>query len=146
MSETWIPVANCLIVPIRGASDPRGTVNFLEVGREIDFPIKRVFWIHGVPQGRPRGKHGHRQLSLLLIAVSGGCDVVLDDANRTCTVRLERPDHGLLVGPWVWHELHDFAQGTVVLALASGLYDEADYIRDYDAFRAEVAARTDNKS
>ena len=141
MSETPIPVANCRHVPIRGASDPRGTVNFLEVGREIDFPVQRAFWIHCVPEGRPRGQHGHRRLSLLLVALAGGCDVVLDDGAVRCTVRLEQPDRGLLVGPWVWHELLDFSAGTVVLALASGLYDEADYIRDYAAFRAEVAAR-----
>jgi hypothetical protein len=142
MSESLITVERCRLVPVRGASDPRGTVNFLEVGREVDFPMQRVFYIHGVPAGKPRGQHGHRQVALLLIAVAGGCDVILDDGTRRQILRLDRPDLGLYVGPWVWHELVDFAAGTVVLALASGLYDEADYIRDYATFRNEVASRT----
>jgi hypothetical protein len=30
--------------------------------------------------------------------------------------------------------MHNFTTGTVVLALASHLYEEEDYIRDYDEF------------
>jgi hypothetical protein len=134
-------VRNCRFVPVRGASDPRGTVNFLEVGREIGFAVRRAFWIHGVPEGQPRGQHGHRQLELLLLALAGSCDVVVDDGANRRTLRLERPDLGLYVGPFVWHELLRFAPGTVVLALASAPYDEADYIRDYASFRREIAAR-----
>jgi len=140
---TTIDVRNCHLVPVRGASDPRGTVNFLEVGREVGFEVRRVFYIHGVPAGHARGRHGHRKLELLLLALSGGCDVVVDDGRRRHTLRLERPDLGLYVGPWVWHELVDFAAGTVVLALASAAYDEADYIRDEATFRREVASRFD---
>ena len=134
-------VRNTRFVPIRGASDPRGTVNFLEVGREVGFDIRRVFYIHGVPVGQPRGHHGHRQLELLLIALSGGCKVIVDDARQRRTLDLNQPALGLYVGPWVWHELVEFAPHTVVLALASAAYDEADYIRSYDEFRREAALR-----
>lgn len=134
-------VGGCRWVDVRGASDPRGTVSFIETGIDLDFTIRRAFWIHGVPVGQPRGHHAHREVRLAMIAVAGGADLVLDDGVVRETVRLDRPDRAMLVEPWVWHELVDFAASTVVLVLASANYAEADYIRDYDTFRREVKAR-----
>ena len=47
---------------------------------------------------------------------------------------LNRPDYGLLLVPGVWGELMEFSSGAVSLCLASELFDEQDYIRDYDEF------------
>ncbi|HJQ58553.1 MAG TPA: FdtA/QdtA family cupin domain-containing protein [Vineibacter sp.] len=134
-------IEGCHWLPIRGATDPRGRLHFIESGTDLDFTVQRAFWIHGVPVGQNRGHHAHREARLVIMALSGAAGLVLDDGRRRETVRLDRPDVGMLVGTWVWHELHDFAAGTVVLVLASTGYAEADYIRDYDAFRREVAAR-----
>ncbi|ELB2255183.1 WxcM-like domain-containing protein, partial [Vibrio parahaemolyticus] len=38
-----------------------------------------------------------------------------------------------------WREMHDFSEDCVLMVVASELYDEADYIRDYDTFLKEVA-------
>ncbi len=134
-------IGGCRWVDVRGASDPRGTVRFIETGVDLDFAIRRAFWIHGVPVGQPRGHHAHRYARLLTIAVAGAADLVLDDGVTRETVRLDRPDRGVLVEPWVWHELADFAAATVMLVLASNNYDEADYIRVYDQFHREVKER-----
>jgi len=134
-------VSGCRWVDVRGSSDPRGTVSFIETGIDLDFAIRRAFWIHGVPSGQPRGHHAHRHVRLAMIAVTGGAELVLDDGVTRETVRLDRPDRAMLVEPWVWHELVDFAASTVVLVLASANYEEADYIRDYDTFRREVKER-----
>jgi hypothetical protein len=134
-------VRGCRWIDVRGSSDPRGTVSFIETGIDLDFTIRRAFWIHGVPAGRPRGHHAHREVRLVMIAVAGGADLVLDDGTHRESVRLDRPDRAMLVEPWVWHELVDFAASSVVLVLASANYAEADYIRDYDTFRREVKAR-----
>ena len=136
-----LKVSGCRWIEVRGASDPRGTVSFIETGLDLDFTIRRAFWIHGVPAGQPRGHHAHRDARLAMIAVAGGADLILDDGAVRETVRLDRPDRAMLVEPWVWHELQDFAAATVVLVLASSNYTEADYIRDYDTFRREVKAR-----
>lgn len=136
-----LKVRGCHWVDVRGASDPRGTVSFIETGVDLDFTIRRAFWIHGVPVGQPRGHHAHREVRLAMIAVAGGANLILDDGTERETVRLDRPDRAMLVEPWVWHELVDFAAATVVLILASSNYAEADYIRDYDTFRREVKAR-----
>jgi hypothetical protein len=136
-----LKVSGCSWIDVRGASDPRGTVSFIETGLDLDFTIRRAFWIHGVPVGKPRGHHAHRDARLAMIAVAGAADLILDDGAMRETVRLDRPDRAMLVEPWVWHELQDFAAATVVLVLASSNYTEADYIRDYDTFRREVKAR-----
>jgi hypothetical protein len=136
-----LKVRGCRWIDVRGSSDPRGTVSFIETGIDLDFAIRRAFWIHGVPAGQPRGHHAHREVRLAMIAVAGGADLVLDDGAIRETVRLDRPDRAMLVEPWVWHELVGFAAATVVLVLASSNYAEADYIRDYDTFRREVKAR-----
>jgi hypothetical protein len=45
-----------------------------------------------------------------------------------------------LVDPGVWKELDGFSAGAVCLVLASGVYEEDEYERDYSRFMA--AART----
>ncbi|TXL73190.1 WxcM-like domain-containing protein [Vineibacter terrae] len=141
MTPPALTAAGCRWLGLRGASDPRGSINFVEMDTDLDFPIRRAFWIHGVPAGQDRGHHAHRESRLLMVALSGGADVVLDDGQRRETVRLDRPDRGLICDAWVWHELHGFADGTVVLVLASTGYAESDYIRDYATFRREVGTR-----
>ena len=41
----------------------------------------------------------------------------------------------------MWHELVDFVPQTAVLVMVSTLYDEAEYLRDYETFKREVATR-----
>ena len=38
----------------------------------------------------------------------------------------------------MWREMFDFSPDAVLMVLASELYDESDYIRDYDEFRAYI--------
>ncbi|MGE0152189.1 MAG: FdtA/QdtA family cupin domain-containing protein [Reyranellaceae bacterium] len=134
-------VRNCSRIALPVFSDGRGSLSFAEGNRQVPFDIARVFYMYGIPPGARRGAHGHREVSLALFAVAGGFDVLLDDGTARQTVSLSQPQDGLVIGPWVWHELENFAPGTVCLALASGLYDEADYIRNLDDFRREVATR-----
>lgn len=139
--EPLAGIANCATVRLKVVTDARGSLSFAEGMNDLPFAVARVFYMYDIPPGARRGAHGHRRTSLALFALSGRVDVLLDDGSRTLTHTLSRPSEGLLIGPWVWHELENFAPGTVCLALSSGVYDEADYLRDYDGFRREVAER-----
>ncbi|MBV8392429.1 MAG: FdtA/QdtA family cupin domain-containing protein [Alphaproteobacteria bacterium] len=132
---------DCRWIAVPGASDQRGSVNFLEMGKALDFQPRRIFWLHHVAAGQWRGRHGHRDSKLVFVALAGSCRVHLDDGGVKESVPLDDPTKALYVGPWVWHELTDFAPGTAVMVVASSLYDEAEYLRDYEVFRREVAAR-----
>jgi hypothetical protein len=118
--------------------DHRGNLTFLEGQRHVPFDIKRVYYLYDVPSGSERAGHAHFQLRQLIIAVSGSFSVHLDDGHTRETVFLNRSHAGLLMGPMVWRVIDNFSSGAVCLVLASMVYDEADYIRDYDDFRKTV--------
>src|SRR5262249_52627765 len=123
---------HCRWIDLPGAADARGRLNFVEPGKGLPFAPQRLFWLHDVAPGQWRGRHAHRRTELLLVALSGACRVGLEDGRIADEATLDAPGRALHIGTWVWHELTDFAQGTVVLAIASTLYDEAEYIRDYE--------------
>ena len=120
--------------------DARGNLTFIEGGAHVDFAIERVYYLYDVPVGAERGGHSHRTLRQLIIAASGSFDVVLDDGHERTTVHLDSADSGLYLAPMVWREIENFAAHSVCLVLASAHFDESEYIRDYDDYRAAVLA------
>jgi dTDP-4-dehydrorhamnose 3,5-epimerase-like enzyme len=118
--------------------DPRGNLVFAEEQRHVPFAVKRMFAIYGVPPGVARGGHAHRAQQQLLLMLAGECTVVVDDGLCRVEERLETPTAALHVPAGLWLELKDFSSGAICLVLASGPYDEGDYIRDYSEFRAET--------
>ena len=120
-----------------------GGVDYLGVFRKmalIDTYIDR-YYLYDVPGGEERGGHAHRNLYQLIVAASGSFDVILDDGRERRTISLNRPYYGLLVRPGIWRELNNFSSGAVSLVLASELYDESDYIREYPDFLKEKRFR-----
>ena len=120
--------------------DARGNLTFIEGGAHVDFAIERVYYLYDVPVGAERGGHSHRTLRQLIIAASGSFDVVLDDGHERRTVHLDSADSGLYLAPMVWREIENFSAHSVCLVLASAHFDESEYIRDYDDYRAAVLA------
>ena len=115
-------------------ADPRGNLTFIEGGRHIPFEIRRVYYLYDVPGGAERGGHAHKELSQLIVAMSGSFDVVLDDGRQKQRYHLNRSYYGLYVCPMVWRELDNFSSGSVCMVLASNLYEASDYFRDYQQF------------
>ena len=62
--------------------------------------------------------------------------MVLDNGKNRESVIMQSPTKGLLIEDMVWREMHDFSEDCVLLVLASEHYDENDYIRNYDDFKA----------
>lgn len=124
----------CQIIDLPRINDPRGNLTFVEANRHIPFDIRRVYYLYDVPGGAERGGHGHKQLHQLIIAMSGSFDIHLDDGVEKKSVHMNRSYFGLYVCPMIWREIDNFSSGAVCLVLASNLYDEADYYRDYDEF------------
>ena len=101
---------------------------------EIPFEIKRVYYLYDIPGGESRGGHAHKDLQQLIIAASGSFDLIVHDGNIKRTFNLNRPYQGLLMPSGLWRELDNFSSGSICLVLASQIYTEIDYIRDYDEF------------
>ena len=122
------------IIDLLRIYDPRGNLTVVEQLKEVPFDIKRVYWTYDVPGGESRGGHAHKKCQSFIIAVSGSFTVRLDDGHKHETYHLNHPYQGLLINTGVWRTLEDFSSGAVCLALASELFDENDYIREYDDF------------
>lgn len=124
----------CIIDLDRHHSNRKGDICVVENGETIPFNVKRVYYLYDVPGGVSRGGHAHRNLSQLIVAASGSFTVTLDDGKHRQAYTLNRPYQGLLVTPGIWRTLDDFSSGSVCMVLASEIYSEDDYIRDYDEF------------
>lgn len=114
--------------------DTRGNLTVAEQMKHVPFDISRVYWTYDIPGGGRRGGHAHRTCQEVVIAVSGSFDVELFDGHERQTYHLNHPYQGLYIGTNIWRTLEDFSSGAVCLVLASELYDEAEYISDYDEF------------
>ena len=121
--------------------DERGQLVALEEFKDIPFSIKRVYYIYDTAQGVTRGFHAHKKLEQILICMHGSCKILLDDGKDKAVVPLDSPNEGLYVGNAMWREMFDFSPDAVLVVLASELYDEADYIRNYDEFLAYLAGQ-----
>jgi len=116
-------------------TEPRGNLTFVEGGIHVPFEIRRVYYLYDVPGGAARAGHGHRDLQQLIIAMSGSFTVIVDDGRERGQFSLNRSYFGLYIPQMIWREIVDFSSGAVCTVLASTLYDEADYYREYSQFR-----------
>ncbi|MEZ4791902.1 MAG: FdtA/QdtA family cupin domain-containing protein [Gelidibacter sp.] len=123
------------IIDIPKIEDRRGNLAVIE--KEcVPFDIKRVYYLYDVPSGAYRGGHSHKAQLEFLIALSGSFEVVLKDGKSEQKVMLNRPDQGLLIPTGIWRELENFSSGAVCLVLASDVFDEQDYIRNFRVFKS----------
>lgn len=141
-TQPQFSVNQCRIVELPKISDPRGNLTFIEGRRHVPFDFQRMYYLYDVPGGAERGGHAHKALHQLIIAMSGSFDVLLDDGRNKKQFHLNRSYYGLYVCPLIWRELNNFSSGSVCVVLASNMYDEADYYRDYSEFLLAIGSQT----
>lgn len=115
--------------------DDRGQLVAIEENKDIPFDVKRVYYMYDTVPGVTRGKHAHKSLEQILICIHGSCKILLDDGQEKVVVPLNKPNEGLYVSNVMWREMFDFSEDAVLMVLASKLYEESDYIRDYGEFQ-----------
>jgi dTDP-4-dehydrorhamnose 3,5-epimerase-like enzyme len=135
-----VGIEECKLVELPVVEDPQGDLAFAEGESHVPFPIARVFFVYGVPSDAIRGGHAHLSLEQVVFCLAGRLEFVVDDGSQRRTFALEDPRTGLYLPPMVWHDIGGFSPGTVYLVLTSMPFDEADYIRDRDEYRAALRA------
>jgi hypothetical protein len=126
-------VNDCELLTLAKIEDRRGNLSVIE-NDVLPFEMKRVYYLYDVPSTAERGGHAHKELRQFLVALSGSFDVVLKDGVSKRIVSLNKPFEGLLLKQGIWRELKNFSSGSVCLVIASEVYNETDYIRNFKSF------------
>lgn len=127
-------VFDCSLIYLPKIKNRAGNITPVHNNIDIPFDVKRVFYLYDIPGGESRGAHAHKMCHQFLIAASGAFEVLLDDGKTKRQILLNRPDRGLHIPPGIWASENNFSSGAICLVLASELYSEADYIREYSDF------------
>lgn len=119
--------------------DPRGNLSFVQPGDLLPFDIERVYWTYDIPSWRERYGRALRTCAEVIIATSGRFTVNVDRGNgKECSYTLDRSNIGLYLPPMTWRSISGFVTGSTCLTIASKIYDEDDYIRDYPQFLSSL--------
>jgi dTDP-4-dehydrorhamnose 3,5-epimerase-like enzyme len=127
-------VSDCQLIQLPQIGDRNGHITAINNNTEVPFAIKRIFYLYDIPGGESRGAHAHKECHQFLVAVSGSFEVLLNDGKTTNTIMLKSPNVGLHIYPGIWASEINFSSGSVCLVLASHIYEENDYIRNYDNY------------
>ena len=122
----------------KALEDERGSLIALEAMKSIPFEIKRVYYLFATKEDVTRGLHAHKALKQVMICITGNCKVTLDDGVKRESISLDSADKGILVEGLIWREMSDFSSDCVLLVIASELFKESDYIRNYKEFKELV--------
>lgn len=115
------------LLTLTNIRDERGHLTVLDNMEELlPFPVKRIFYIHQA--AGVRGGHRHFCTQHAVICLTGSCQVTINDGNKEKTYVLDAPDKCLIIDVADWHTMHHFSEGAILLALASTVYNPADYI------------------
>lgn len=112
----------------------KGDLRVVEPELIFGFTARRTYWIEGVPKTAIRGHHAHRNLHQAIILLRGHAVIKLITPDKTYTFELDGPEQALIVPPGFWREMSSFSSDALMMVYASELYDEADYIRDWDSY------------
>lgn len=111
---------------------------FAQAKDRIPFSIKRVYYILHTKTKLPRGLHAHKKNKQVIFCIQGSIKLILDNGRKKEEIILDKPNVGIFLDKLIWHEMHNFKKNTILLVLASMIFDEKDYIRDYEKFINET--------
>lgn len=126
-------------VTFADAGDERGRLTAVEGGVHLPFQIARVFYVHQVTEGVPRGGHAHRDTDQVITAATGRLTLAVSDGLDWRRFDLDDAARGVYVPRMLWIDLLDFSKEAVCLVFASTIYDRSKSLRtwqDYLAARA----------
>ena len=128
------------IIELQAIPDDTGELVIMESGEGLRMSIERVFVVTATKDTR-RGCHAHKECTQILICLSGACMVLCDDGENRRSFKLTKSNQGLFLPPTISAEQYFTEKQTRLLVLCDHLYDENDYIRDYEVFKDYRKAR-----
>lgn len=126
-------VERAKILELPRKTDSRGSLCYCEEGNHIPFEVKRTFWVFDTPSGAVRGHHAHRNSRQAHVCLKGSAKIWLDDGTTKQEVTLDTPNKVLILEPLIWHSF-SLEEGSLLFVFTSDLYNESDYVREYNEF------------
>lgn len=123
-----------LKISLRTFEEEKGCLVPIESKVDSLIPIKRVFYVYGVPKGEVRGKHAHYKTNQVLICLHGQCDVRCFDGKEWGVYTLSEPNQALFVPNGIWAEETYVTENATLMVLCDTSYSQSDYIFDLDKF------------
>ncbi|WP_051177147.1 aminotransferase class V-fold PLP-dependent enzyme [Halodesulfovibrio aestuarii] len=123
-------------------TEQSGSLSVIQANTHLNFPIRRVYYIHSIEDNKARGFHGHKKLQQCIVATSGSVTLSLEGYGKTYSFELNSPDKGVLVPAGYWREMSNFSKDAVLMVIASDDYDPEDYIHDKEVFNTFDAERS----
>jgi len=100
----------------------------------LPFIVKRVFSVVNAKGGSKRGQHAHKKCNQLICCVAGEVNLICDDGNTKIEILLSSENEAVLVPCGIWAEQEYLKDNSVIIVFCNLLYDEDDYIRNYQEF------------
>jgi dTDP-4-dehydrorhamnose 3,5-epimerase-like enzyme len=131
----------CRIFTMPRFTDQRGSLSVIDGLPLLSFEPKRFYYLYELPTHAHRGLHAHKTEKELMAALAGHFKVTVTDGDSSKEFELRNPDQWLYIPPLVWHELYDFAPGSVCAVFASERYNPEDYYDNYEEFLHAIRQR-----
>jgi hypothetical protein len=117
---------------IGNASD--GFLSFAEFPLNIPFEPKRIYWTYETPPEKVRGHHAHKELRQVILCMNAKIEIETENVfGEKRNFSLMHPATALYIPPLNWRNVK-FSDGAVLTCIASMIYSEQDYIRNYRDF------------
>ena len=120
--------------------DNEGVIGILEYSKEINFNVKRVFFIKSDGRNVIRGSHSHRTLKQLLLCLNGSFKLTLDNGKKIKVLDLNNSSDAIYIDGKTWREMSNFSKDCIILVLCDREYHKDTVISDYDEFK-KIAKR-----
>lgn len=121
-------------ITLKEIKSPGGSLSFFEIGKEINFDIKRIYYIYKFCEQNRRGFHAHKELKQVMFCPHGKIQVEFTNGKEKQVYLLDDPTKILVIEKGYWREFVSLEEGSILCVGASEVYDEKDYIRDYSEY------------
>lgn len=121
-------------ITLKEIKSPGGNLSFFEKGKEINFDIKRIYYIYKFCEQNRRGFHAHKELKQVMFCPHGKIQVEFTNGKEKQVYLLDDPTKILVIEKGYWREFVSLEEGSILCVGASEVYDEKDYIRDYSEY------------
>ena len=121
-------------IKLKEIISPGGSLSFFEKNEDIDFDIKRIYYIYNFSEDNRRGFHAHKELKQIMFCPYGKIKIEFTDGKNKESYLLDEPSKILVVSKGYWREFISLQEKSVLCVAASDVYDENDYIRSYSEY------------